>query len=194
MKLREDLYTIGLLRRSPYVWIFDIRTGTGEWKDVNLNHVRTLCCVAIVQSVMKNMVVGKIDPKNVVPPDYLPVPSYWIKPLNWMDLTANPTRTTVSGGNNFPWHGGKLIALDPDIGSIDSPVVKHILDLNTDREVIESCELTNMWSDQDLTDRLCRYFDTGVNRDDLKFEIFPGLWSDREKLRPLTRRLPIPYR
>ncbi|WP_218057486.1 hypothetical protein [Gilliamella sp. WF3-4] len=51
-----------------------------------------------------------------------------------------------------------------------------------------------MWGDVDLRDRLCRYFDTGINRDDLKFEVFPDLWDDREKLRPLTRRLPEPLR
>ena len=51
-----------------------------------------------------------------------------------------------------------------------------------------------MWGDLDLADRLARYYDTGVNRDDLKFEVFPGLWDDREKLRPLTRRLPVPLR
>ncbi|ECF4923130.1 TPA_asm: hypothetical protein G0B48_16615 [Salmonella enterica subsp. indica] len=35
---------------------------------------------------------------------------------------------------------------------------------------------------------------TGINRDDLKFEVFPMLWNDRESLRPLTRRRPIPMR
>lgn len=47
---------------------------------------------------------------------------------------------------------------------------------------------------EDLKDRLWRYFDTGINRDDLKFEVFPDLWNDREELRPLTRRLPVPLR
>ena len=51
-----------------------------------------------------------------------------------------------------------------------------------------------MWGSHDLNDRLVRYFNTGINRDDLKFEVFPGLWVDREKLRPLTRRLPEPLR
>ncbi|EAO6613387.1 hypothetical protein G3C57_003115 [Salmonella enterica] len=55
-------------------------------------------------------------------------------------------------------------------------------------------ELVNMWGPDDLGDRLRRYFDTGINRDDLKFEVFPTLWNDRESLRPLTRRLPIPMR
>ena len=51
-----------------------------------------------------------------------------------------------------------------------------------------------MWGHNDLGGRLRRYFDTGIDRDDLKFEVFPGLWNDREALRPLTRRLPIPLR
>ena len=74
------------------------------------------------------------------------------------------------------------------------PALKEDLKLSKNRDVIEKYELTNMWGDEDLSDRLCRYFDTGINRDDLKFEVFPGLWPDRESLRPLTCRLPVPLR
>jgi len=47
-----------------------------------------------------------------------------------------------------------------------------------------------MWGADDLQDRLIRYFDTGINRDDMKFFCFPGLWDDIDQLRPLTRRVP----
>ncbi|AVD85489.1 hypothetical protein C4Q28_09310 [Pseudomonas sp. SWI6] len=100
------------------------------------------------------------------------------------------------GGDKFSFYGGKLI----DVGVGDNPetygapVIKHDLSVRDDRDIIEAHELTNMWGDQDLSDRLSRYYDAGINRDDLKFEIFPGLWDDREQLRPLTRRLPIPLR
>ncbi len=95
-----------------------------------------------------------------------------------------------------PWRGGKLVNVGDsgEIAAWQAPIIKQDLCLPDDREIIENMELTNIWSDLDLSDRLCRYFDTGVNRDDLKFEAFPGLWNDREKLRPLTRRLPAPLR
>lgn len=76
----------------------------------------------------------------------------------------------------------------------EAVVIKHDLSSVDDKELIEKYGLTSMWGDEDLGDRLRRYFDTGINRDDLKFEVFPGLWNDRESLRPLTRRLPIPLR
>jgi len=96
----------------------------------------------------------------------------------------------------FPFRGGDLIDIGTEgkIGTTLAPILKEDLALPQDRELIETYELTHMWSDEDLGDRLRRYFDTGINRDDLKFEVFPGLWDDRAKLRPLTRRLPIPLR
>lgn len=98
--------------------------------------------------------------------------------------------------NSFPFLGGKIIDLGPDgnVSVTQAPVIKEDLTLPQDRNFIEKYELDNMWGHEDLSDRLCRYFDTGINRDDLKFEVFPGLWDDREKLRPLTRRLPVPLR
>lgn len=98
--------------------------------------------------------------------------------------------------NSFPFLGGKLIDLGPsgNVGITLAPVIQEDLDLPKDRQIIENVELTNMWGNEDLSDRLQRFFDTGINRDDLKFEVFPGLWNDRESLRPLTRRLPLTLR
>ncbi|MBC3478917.1 hypothetical protein HU747_25365 [Pseudomonas taiwanensis] len=100
------------------------------------------------------------------------------------------------GPDTFFLFGGRLVDLGGDerVETYEAPVLKHDLSVEEDRNIIEKYELVNMWSDRDLSDRLARYHDTGINRDDLKFEIFPGLWHDREVLRPLTRRLPIPMR
>jgi hypothetical protein len=100
------------------------------------------------------------------------------------------------GKNSFLFMGGRLVDARPneDISTLEGAVIKENLQLPQDREIIEKYELTPMWSHEDLGARLIRYFDTGINRDDLKFEAFPGLWDDREKLRPLTCRLPIPLR
>lgn len=32
-----------------------------------------------------------------------------------------------------------------------------------------------MWGADTLRDRLCRYFETGINQDNLKCRVFPGL-------------------
>ncbi|AZL71387.1 hypothetical protein EJA05_02840 [Pseudomonas oryziphila] len=100
------------------------------------------------------------------------------------------------GRDTFSLYGGRLVDLSGGdrVETYEAPVIKHDLSVVEDREIIEGHELVNMWGDEDLSDRLARYYDSGINRDDLKFEIFPGLWNDREALRPLTRRLPIPMR
>ncbi|MGK5004172.1 hypothetical protein [Janthinobacterium sp. LB2P70] len=95
-------------------------------------------------------------------------------------------RPLVNFEAGFPFRGA-----DP-VGVI--PALKEELALPASRDRNERHELSNMWGDADANDRLCRYFDTGDNRDDLKFEVFPGLWTDRVNLRPLTRRLPVTLR
>lgn len=182
IKLRADLYTIGQMLVSPSMRFFDISCKDGIWKAVDLNNVKPLFQLFVGQVVMQNMVVEKIKEKTVVASTF-PFEQLCIKP-------------NINYDGGFPWRGGKLvdIGLDGKIGTTLAPVIKQNLSLPEDREIVERYELTNMWGDQDLIDRLCRYFDTGINRDDLKFEVFPGLWNDRESLRPLTRRLPIPLR
>ena len=182
IKLRDDLYTIGQMLASPTMKFFDIASKDGVWQAVDLNEVKPLFQGFIGQVVLKHLTVGKIKDKSIIA-SRIPAESLWL------DAHIN-----YDGG--FVFKGGKLIdiGLDGKIGTTKAPVIKQNLQLPEDREIIEKYELTNMWGDLDLSDRLCRYFDTGVNRDDLKFEVFPGLWDDREKLRPLTRRLPVPFR
>jgi hypothetical protein len=167
------------------MWFFDIHNNSGKWTNIDLNTCTPLFCVPVGRVVIQHLVQGKIEQKDVTPPKSLPIPPFWIKPkVNSADWKVD----------TFAWRAGSLIKLDPNVGSVNAEVIKPELDVVEDRKLIETCELTNMWGDKDLSDRLSRYFETGINRDDLKFEIFPGLWSDRERLRPLTRRLPVPLR
>lgn len=182
IKLRDDLYTVGQMLVSPFMRFFDVSNVHGIWDNIRLDQDKVLFQVMVGQPVMQNLVMGKIPPSSVTVED-IAFETRMIKPhLNF------------EGG--FAFKGGRLIELDPPkmIDTTRARVVKERLELPEDRDLIEQYELTNMWGDQDLSDRLRRYFDTGVNRDDLKFEVFPGLWDDRETLRPLTRRLPVPYR
>ncbi|AXY36091.1 hypothetical protein CEQ20_15540 [Yersinia pseudotuberculosis] len=169
---------------------YDTYNDDGVWENIDLNRVNSLFRVFVASRVvLPNLVAEKIKDKTVIP-KIIPYERYWIDTYTSMDYFYPGKQ------GDFPFLGGKLIDLGPEgnIGTTKAPIIKENLSLPEDRKIIEKYELTNMWGHEDLSDRLCRYFDTGINRDDLKFEVFPGLWDDREKLRPLTRRLPVPLR
>jgi hypothetical protein len=44
-----------------------------------------------------------------------------------IDLMGSAEQSVSPESGGFPWKGGKLIALDPNVGSLDSPVVKPML-------------------------------------------------------------------
>ncbi|WP_323123585.1 hypothetical protein [Burkholderia alba] len=191
LKLRDGLFTIAQMLASPVMQFYGMSNSDGDWNGVDLNLTDPLFRVFVGKVVVKKMAEEKLDKKIAIP--RVDCGNYkFIKPY-----TLGMDGDHYKGGrNSFPFLGGKLIDLGPDgdIGVTLAPVLRDDLALPDDREIIERYELTNMWGDEDLTDRLIRYFETGINRDDLKFEVFPGLWDDRESLRPLTRRLPVPRR
>ena len=190
LKLRDDLYTIAQLKKNSFIWCFDIHNTSGEWTDVDLNAVKPLFCVVVARVALRHLGAEKIK-RGVIPPANLPIPSQWLTPKH------NPAYATTAGDMSFakfPWRNATLVEDYPELGPTRARVTKPKLDVDHDRAIIESCELDNMWGPDDLGDRLRRYFDTGINRDDLKFAIFPDLWDDAEQLRPLTRRLPVPLR
>ncbi|MDR0746516.1 MAG: hypothetical protein LBE89_01345 [Helicobacteraceae bacterium] len=192
IRLRDGLFTIAQMLTSPIMRFYDISSNDGQWEHVDLNQVTPLCRVMVASRLInKYLVHEKIKNKTLIP-SHMPFERYWIKTYSLLDKFY-PGRNCK---NSFPFMGGKLIDLGPneDFSVTEAPIIKENLQLPQDREIIEKYELTPMWSHEDLGARLIRYFDTGINRDDLKFEVFPGLWDDREKLRPLTCRLPIPLR
>lgn len=189
IQLRDDLYTIGQMLASSAMRFYDISNTDGIWNDVDLNNVKPLFTVFVGRIINKYLIHSKIKSPTVIPSSE-PYERYWIQPYTIMDGDH------YKGDFSFVFLGGKLIdnGANGEKGITNAPIIKEDLTLPEDRDLIEKYELTSMWGDGDLKDRLCRYFDTGINRDDLKFEVFPELWDDREKLRPLTRRLPEPYR
>lgn len=190
IKLRDDLYTIGQMLTSPTMRFYDIFNNDGVWENIDLNNVKPLFSVFVGRVINKYLIQNKIKSSTVIASSK-PYEPYWIAPYSIMD-----NEHYKGTKNSFPFLGGKIVDLSPDgkVSVTQAPIIKEDLTLPQDRELIEQCELDNMWGYEDLSDRLCRYFDTGINRDDLKFEVFPDLWDDREKLRPLTRRLPVPLR
>lgn len=196
IKLRDGLFTIAQMLTSPLMRFYDISDNDGQWRHVDLNQVAPLFRVMVASRLInKYLVHEKVKDKTVIP-SCMSFERYWIDPYTSLDKFYPGYYWKRDGKNSFPFMGGKLIDLGPneDFSVTEAPVIKENLQLPQDREIIEKYELTPMWSHEDLGARLIRYFDTGINRDDLKFEVFPGLWDDREKLRPLTCRLPIPLR
>ncbi len=190
LQLRTDLYTIAQLKENSFIWCFDIQNSCGEWEGVDLNVVKPLFCVIFARIALRHMSAEKVA-LGVTAPANLPIPSEWLRPNH------NPSYATTHGSvsfDKFPWRNARLVEDYAGLGPTRAKVIKRELDVERDRAVIESHELDNMWGPDDLGDRLRRYFDTGINRDDLKFAIFPGLWNDAEQLRPLTRRLPAALR
>ena len=190
LKVRDDLYSVARMVGEAQLCIYDIFRNTDEWDSAEWSKVRPLFHVLVGSAVQKRLGVRKISIDGM-PAECLLSQRFWIYPYSSLDVSH-----FKGGKDTYASYGGRLIDVgESEVFSIyGAPVLKHDLSVLDDRETIESLELTNMWGDLDLSDRLARYYDTGVNRDDLKFEVFPGLWDDREKLRPLTRRLPVPLR
>lgn len=188
-QLRENLYTVAQRMESQIVRFFDIKSKNADnWdEELDLNKLTILFEAFVMTSyVEKKFAVKKL--KNAIPSN-IPYQRYWLRAYDVFD----PNFKGIKEKNVYGF-GGKLIDLGNNyFTSYDAPVVKHNLSVKKDREILEKYELDWGWGD-DVIDRLIRYFETGINRDDMKFEVFPDLWDDREKLRPLTSRLAEPFR
>ncbi|MBN6152212.1 hypothetical protein JR065_17875 [Xanthomonas sp. AmX2] len=181
LRLRDGLYTVGRMARSSIMRFHDVSSRDGVWSVPELDEAPILFSGFVGRDVVQRLTVDKLPPaRPLVLSDH---ERYWLRP-----------HVNFEGG--FPFKGAELIDIGRDCAADYSlvPPLRKQLKPAKDRDIIERRELTNMWGSEDVSDRLCRYFDTGLDRDDLKFEVFPGLWTDREMLRPLTRRLPAPFR
>jgi len=184
LKIRDNLCTIGQLLVSPFMRFFDIRNTSENWESCKLDDVQELFTVLVVNQVFRELAVGKIKGKLIVPST---------KPLERKWIVVNNSLERLAAGGLL-YFGGKLVELGEDCSPFRAKALIEDLRFPQNQEIMEKYELSNMWSADSLKERLCRYFDTGIDRDDLKFEVFPELYDDKEKLRPLTSRLPIPYR
>ena len=158
LKLRDDLFTIAQMLTSPYLRLFKVCNKDGIWRDLDLNKVEVLFCVLVGQVVLQQLCEGKVRVRSVIP-SALPFQRLWINAY-------------VNFDGGFPFIGGKLIEIDPTKGYTRAPVVKDWLLPKADAELIKKYELTNMWGAEGLRERLVRYFDTGVDRHELKEKVF----------------------
>lgn len=162
LKLREGLYTLGQMLGQATMRFYKITNTDGCWTDVDLNEVEPLFTLFIGNVVLQNL-VDKVVPANDAKPSLSPCERYWIKP-----------KLNFEGG--YPFKGGNLIdvGIDGAIGTAQAPVIKENLSLDVDRDVIEEYQLTNMWGDDQLCERLQHWFDTNSDLDFLKEKVFPG--------------------
>ena len=158
LKLRDDLFTIAQMLRLPFLRLFKVCNKDGIWRDLDLNKVEVLFCVMVGRVVRQQLCEGKVNDRSVIPSS-LPFEKLWINAYLNFD-----------GG--FPFIGGKLIEVDLTKGYTTAPVVKDWLLPKADAALIKKYELTNMWGADDLRKRLVTYFDTGIDRDELKEKVF----------------------
>ncbi|MBL7703854.1 MAG: hypothetical protein JNM14_16510 [Ferruginibacter sp.] len=179
IKLKDNLYTICYAASIAERLFFDVKSLDGNWR--NLKHTELKPLFRIYAGKAMNLLVY----------EKLNIADYTFDSDNNENLWIRPG-TNIGAG--FVFKGGDLVKVLPDQDYFNAPVIKKHLTVPEDKALIEKYELVNMWGADDLKERLIRYFEKGINRDDLKFEVFPGLWNDREELRPLTCRLPVPLR
>ena len=158
LKLRDDLFTIAQMLRLPFLRLFKICNRDGVWRNLDLNEVEVLFCAMVGRVVRQQLCEGKVRDRSVIP-SALPFQKSWI------DAYVN-----FDGG--FLFIGGKLIEVDPTKDITTAPVVKDWLRPKADAELIKKYELKNMWGADDLRKRLVTYFDTGVDRNELKDKVF----------------------
>lgn len=158
LKLRDDLFTIAQMLRSPYLRFFKVCNRDGVWRNLDLNKVEILFCVLIGQVVLQQLCEGKVKDRSITP-SILPFQKLWLNPY-------------VNFDGGFPFIGAKLIEVDPIKSYTRALTVKDWLSPKKDADLIKKCELVNMWGADDLRERLVRYFDTGVDRNEFKEKVF----------------------
>ena len=163
LKLRDNLYTLGQMLGKANMRFFNITSIDGDWSDIDLNKVDPIFTLFIGKVVLQNLVDTNIKDKRIKP-NSKPLEKHWIS-----------AHLNYDGGSLFK--GGDLIDIgeDVNIGSTQGTIIKQNLSLETDRQIIETHELTNIYGDNHVRDRLLNFFDTGKDVDPLKAEVFAGL-------------------
>lgn len=199
LRLRDDLFTIGQLLGNVFMRFHKLSRPVDEWVDIDLNKTEELFTVLVTNDVFRGLATGKVKDPSVHASGQ-PLQRKWIE-------VHHTEGEWYEGKPAFL--GGRLVELakrthpvnapyTPDVAAqmspLAAPTLIQDLKLPEHREIMQTVELSNMWSAASLSARLIRYFDTGVDRDDLKLMVFPGLYDDWDSLRPLTCRLPVPWR
>lgn len=163
LKIADRGYSLAQMLRLPFVRFYAILRSTDEWNGVDLNHERPLFCVSVGKVVLQRL-GHRMVPNAEVTPSHAPFERYFIRP-----------HVNYNGPPLFL--GGDLVDLgaDGEEGSSKASIVTPNLDPNRHREIIMSHELTGVHGDNHIIDRLVPFFDTGIDHDRAKEQVFPSL-------------------
>ncbi len=158
VRLRDDLFTLAQMRSNHLLEFFDIRS-RGEWGVLNLSSVPVLFTIYVAENRLRPLFSEWLPSSKVSPND---------RPVERRMLSF-----VVKAGNSY---SADLVELPDDLSSVDAKVLKADLSPRTDLEIIHHYELTGMVGDAEkLRTRLVRYFDSGINWDDAKSFLYPGI-------------------
>lgn len=158
VKVREGLYLLAQMKENHLMEFFDVRRADPVWSGVDLNVEPMLFCVFVAEKRLLPMLVERLGEESVRP-----------------NRRATPTRMLNALFGPGP-SGAELVELTPEFSSVGARVVQGPLRVDTDLATIHAHELTGMVGDPaKLAARLARYVDTGINWDDSKRFLFPGI-------------------
>jgi hypothetical protein len=158
VRLRDNLFTLAQMRSNHLLEFFDA-SSSGEWETVDLSAIPVLFTIYVAENRLRPLLSERLPSSKVKPND---------RPVERRMLSF-----VVKAGNVY---STDLVELTNDFSSVGAKVLKADLSPTTDLEVIHRCELTGMVGDPEkLRARLIRYFDAGVNWDESKSLLYPGI-------------------
>jgi hypothetical protein len=157
VKLRDDLYTIAQRSRPLFMRFFKVARRDGRWQRLELDTIPVLFTVPVLLSAPGALAGGEVDAS--VAPNTTPFERYWLK--------ANP-----EPGSSDAFEGASLVESRERELARSWPVVKELVSLATEGDLVRRCEFTRTTNSTDLKQRLTHYFDTGRDLDPFKLKVF----------------------
>jgi hypothetical protein len=158
-QLGDDLFTLAQMRTNSLMEFFDVFRSTADWAGTDLNQAPIIFCAYAAENRFKAM-INEILPAGLVVPNARPVARRMLSPIIEADGK----------------YGASLVELDDTFQSVNAKLIQADLDPVKDTQTIYQHELTGMIGDPEkLRKRLTRYAETGVNWDDSKSFLFPGI-------------------
>lgn len=169
LKLDDKLYTLSqMVNSSAKMAFFNVFRESDEWTGTDLNAQKLLFCVSVGNVVVQQLGARRISVKEAIP-------SIGPFPHKFMDPHDNSEGYRLR--DEFMWRGAQLVdvGVDLECDAYYAPTIIENLTVKMHRDVIESCEFTNMYGSEDVRDRLLEIHRTGKYVDKFKKQIFPDL-------------------
>ena len=170
IRLADSLFSLAQTVTDDGIMIkfFAIFNNKDEWSGIDLNNIDTLYCVYVGKVLMQKLGVRKI-PESEVKINISSCKHYFINPGD----NAEGYRLR----DEFIWKGGSLVDVGEDLEDsyLFAPVVIEELSVKVHLKQILTYEFVNMYGAVDTVERLVQFYNTGINKDQLKEKIFPEL-------------------